>query len=216
MKKPPACSISKAPSARVGSTENLASVIAATKVSNSTAAESVAANRMLPIATAMLVVQVVSFIVQKPTLGNATPDWKIFPSTVLTNGTARDLASGMNKGIQPQQNHHPCVKPIALNEWLARLILPPKRSDPRRLLVPYCGYWFGNNRSNVRRLGRGAWDRAGQEIHRHCQGTDQVVEVAAMRFCSATEQLATPFVATATWLVPLRTMEAIIHSSSNN
>ena len=44
-----------------------------------------------------------------------------------------------NKGIQPQQNHHPCVKPIALNEWLARLILPPKRSDPRRLLVPYCG-----------------------------------------------------------------------------
>jgi len=43
------------------------------------------------------------------------------------------------KGIQPQQNFHPCVKPITLTEWLARLILPPQRSDPRKLLVPYCG-----------------------------------------------------------------------------
>ena len=42
-------------------------------------------------------------------------------------------------GVQPQRNHHPCVKPIALNEWLARLILPPERPEPRRILVPYCG-----------------------------------------------------------------------------
>lgn len=43
------------------------------------------------------------------------------------------------KGIQPQQYFHPCVKPIALNKWLSKLILPPKRSDSRKLLVPFCG-----------------------------------------------------------------------------
>jgi len=39
------------------------------------------------------------------------------------------------------RNHHPCVKPIALCEYLAKLILPPPRSDgsPRRLLVPFSG-----------------------------------------------------------------------------
>ncbi len=52
-----------------------------------------------------------------------------------------DTAMGFFKqhGVQPQHNYHPCVKPIALTEWLARLILPPKQSDPRKLLVPYCG-----------------------------------------------------------------------------
>lgn len=41
----------------------------------------------------------------------------------------------------PARNHHPTVKPIALAEYLARLILPPKRADgkPRRLLVPFSG-----------------------------------------------------------------------------
>jgi DNA modification methylase len=43
------------------------------------------------------------------------------------------------KGVQPQQNHHPCVKPIALTTWLAQLILPPERLEPRRILIPYCG-----------------------------------------------------------------------------
>ena len=37
------------------------------------------------------------------------------------------------------RNHHPTVKPIALDEYLARLILPPKRDTPRRLLVPFSG-----------------------------------------------------------------------------
>ena len=37
------------------------------------------------------------------------------------------------------RNHHPTVKPIALAEYLARLILPPKRDTPRRLLVPFSG-----------------------------------------------------------------------------
>ncbi|NQU22454.1 MAG: site-specific DNA-methyltransferase [Candidatus Nealsonbacteria bacterium] len=38
-----------------------------------------------------------------------------------------------------QKNAHTCVKPIALCEYLARLILPPEREDIRRLLVPYAG-----------------------------------------------------------------------------
>jgi site-specific DNA-methyltransferase (adenine-specific) len=43
------------------------------------------------------------------------------------------------KGIQPQPNHHPCVKPIDLCRYLATLILPPERSTPRKLIVPYAG-----------------------------------------------------------------------------
>jgi len=37
------------------------------------------------------------------------------------------------------RNHHPTVKPLALTEYLARLILPPQRETPRRLLIPFCG-----------------------------------------------------------------------------
>lgn len=36
---------------------------------------------------------------------------------------------------------HPCMKPIALCTWLARLLLPPPRADgqPRTILIPYSG-----------------------------------------------------------------------------
>ena len=39
------------------------------------------------------------------------------------------------------KNAHPTLKPIALTEYLARLLLVPKRTDgqPRRLLVPFSG-----------------------------------------------------------------------------
>lgn len=36
-------------------------------------------------------------------------------------------------------NHHPTVKPIDLIRYLARMILPPKRDTPRRILVPFSG-----------------------------------------------------------------------------
>jgi site-specific DNA-methyltransferase (adenine-specific) len=36
-------------------------------------------------------------------------------------------------------NNHPTVKPLKLCEHLARLILPPKRTTPTRILVPFCG-----------------------------------------------------------------------------
>lgn len=34
---------------------------------------------------------------------------------------------------------HPTLKPIELTAYLAKLLLPPPRDDPRRLLVPFCG-----------------------------------------------------------------------------
>ena len=44
-----------------------------------------------------------------------------------------------NLGLDGQKNDHPCVKPIELCTYLARLLLPPDQKKPRRLLVPYCG-----------------------------------------------------------------------------
>jgi DNA modification methylase len=37
------------------------------------------------------------------------------------------------------KNHHPTLKPISLTTYLAKLILPPKLDQPRRLLVPFAG-----------------------------------------------------------------------------
>jgi DNA modification methylase len=34
---------------------------------------------------------------------------------------------------------HPCLKPLALTEYLARLILPPPSAQPRVLIVPFSG-----------------------------------------------------------------------------
>ncbi len=52
-----------------------------------------------------------------------------------------EKAMGMydQKGIRPQHNNHPCVKPLALCRYLSTLILPPDLQSTRRLLVPYCG-----------------------------------------------------------------------------
>ncbi len=38
-----------------------------------------------------------------------------------------------------RRNNHPTVKPIALDAWLAKLLLPPVKYAPRRLLVPFAG-----------------------------------------------------------------------------
>lgn len=54
---------------------------------------------------------------------------------VAKAGTA-ERSAGLPGG---KRSHHPTVKPIALAEWLAKLLLPPKRDTPRRLLVPFSG-----------------------------------------------------------------------------
>ncbi|MCY2928015.1 MAG: DNA methyltransferase [Planctomycetota bacterium] len=50
-------------------------------------------------------------------------------------------------------NNHPTVKPIALAEYLARLILPTQRKTPRTLLVPFCGTF-----SEIIGAVRAGWD----------------------------------------------------------
>lgn len=42
-------------------------------------------------------------------------------------------------GRELRRNVHPTIKPIALGEHLARLLLPPTLYAPRRLLVPFAG-----------------------------------------------------------------------------
>jgi len=51
---------------------------------------------------------------------------------------AKAAAWERNAGLH-QRNQHPTVKPIALTEYIARLLLPPALAGPRTLLVPFSG-----------------------------------------------------------------------------
>ena len=78
-------------------------------------------------------------------------------------------------------NDHPTVKPLALCEYLARLILPPERRTPRRLLVPFSG-------SGSEIIGglRAGWDHVTSiERDRHFCG------VAVRRLCAERSHTAT-------------------------
>lgn len=46
-----------------------------------------------------------------------------------------------NRPFNPSKNNHPTLKPLALTEYLAKLLLVPPRADgqPRRILVPFSG-----------------------------------------------------------------------------
>ena len=65
-----------------------------------------------------------------------------------TPGECTDREEG-SAGLGPQagagrsggaRNHHPTLKRIAFNKWLATLVLPPPReAAPRRCLIPYAG-----------------------------------------------------------------------------
>lgn len=54
-------------------------------------------------------------------------------------GVSRFFYVAKAAGKEREGNDHPTLKPLALCEYLARLILPPPRETPRRLLVPYSG-----------------------------------------------------------------------------
>ena len=72
-------------------------------------------------------------------------------------------------------NTHPTVKPLKLTEYLARLILPPKRDTPRRLVVPFAG--SGSEIIGARRAG---WDEiVGVEIER------EYIRIARTRLAAA-------------------------------
>ena len=83
---------------------------------------------------------------------------------VLTGGQATDREDGSAGLRNPRagagrnggtRNPHPTVKPIALTTYLARLILPPERDTPRRILVPFAG--TGSEIIGARLAG---WDEA--------------------------------------------------------
>jgi len=46
---------------------------------------------------------------------------------------------GSMGSITYARNFHPTVKPLALCEYLSKLLLPPARETPRRILIPYSG-----------------------------------------------------------------------------
>lgn len=54
-------------------------------------------------------------------------------------GASRFYYVAKASGKERKDNHHSTVKPLALCQQLARLILQPKRKNPRRLLVPFSG-----------------------------------------------------------------------------
>ena len=52
----------------------------------------------------------------------------------------RASTSEKNTGLgEGEINDHPTVKPLRLCEYLAKMLLPPKRDTPRRILCPFSG-----------------------------------------------------------------------------
>jgi DNA modification methylase len=65
-------------------------------------------------------------------------DLPMLPGGSNAKGFTEDVAKGLDRN-KPVHNHHPTVKPINLNKWLAGLLLPPNSVSRRRLLVPFSG-----------------------------------------------------------------------------
>jgi hypothetical protein len=65
-------------------------------------------------------------------------DLPMLPGGSNAKGFTEDVAKGLDRN-KPVHNHHPTVKPINLNKWLAGLLLPPSSVSSRRLLVPFSG-----------------------------------------------------------------------------
>lgn len=58
-----------------------------------------------------------------------------------TGGASRFFYTAKVSRAERGVSAHPCMKPLALCTYIARLLLPPPRADgkPRRILVPYSG-----------------------------------------------------------------------------
>jgi hypothetical protein len=88
---------------------------------------------------------------QEPCAGDAGPasrymmtaDWSLDVAEQLAHAdpvfyTGKASQAERSEGL-PGRNPHPTVKPIALCQWLATLLLPPAAYAPRRLLNPFAG-----------------------------------------------------------------------------
>jgi len=61
------------------------------------------------------------------------------PDTTILDGREKSIDNAYQRGETTRKNPHPTVKPLALNKWLAGLLLPPDYYSPRRLFVPFAG-----------------------------------------------------------------------------
>jgi site-specific DNA-methyltransferase (adenine-specific) len=55
------------------------------------------------------------------------------------SGASGDEARRAKHPANPTYNPHPTLKPIAMNKWLATLLLPPPLDTPHRILIPFAG-----------------------------------------------------------------------------
>jgi len=84
----------------------------------------------------------------------------------------------ISANVRLQGNVHPTLKPLALTEYLARLILPPEQDEPRRLFVPFAG--SGSEMIGAHKAG---WDEViGVELE------EEYVEIARARLKHWTER----------------------------
>jgi site-specific DNA-methyltransferase (adenine-specific) len=61
-----------------------------------------------------------------------------FVAQNVTDGRKTSIDNPFQRGETQRKNTHPCVKPLALTQWIARLLLPPQQVQPK-ILIPYSG-----------------------------------------------------------------------------
>ena len=76
-----------------------------------------------------------------------------FERQKVDDGRTIPADNAYQRGDTLRLNVHPTVKPLELTEYIARLILPPKRETDRRLLVPFSG-----SGSEMIRALKAGWD----------------------------------------------------------
>jgi hypothetical protein len=115
------------------------------------------------------------FYCAKASKGERNAGLDAMTPTKVNDGRKTAIDNPFQRGETPRLNTHPTVKPIKLIEYLAKLILPPERNAPRRLLIPFSG--SGSEMLGARKAG---WDEiTGIEINR------EYVAIAAARLKAA-------------------------------
>lgn len=62
-----------------------------------------------------------------------------FESQMVGDGRKKSIDNAYQRGKTERKNTHPTIKPVALIEWLSKLLLPPAEYAPRRIMVPFSG-----------------------------------------------------------------------------
>lgn len=75
----------------------------------------------------------------KPNDGERDGGLDNFPPVTVDDGREIPIDNAYQRGKTTRRNPHPTLKPIKLTRYLAKLLLPPARYAPRRLMVPCSG-----------------------------------------------------------------------------